>query len=526
LFSTQPSPAQTSTPNRIAGTVVNAVTGAPVPRTRVTINPVRDADKIVFVVTGDDGHFDFPGVAAGKYSLQASRRGFIPAAYDQHDQYSTAIVAGAGLDTRNLVFRLPPAAVLTGKVLDEYGEPVRNAMVRLYREDHFSGVSRIRPRQGAVTDDLGSYEFAPVDPGIYFVSVAGNPWYSVHPVSARADAQPGSVDPALDVAYPTTYYGDATSADEAVAIPVRGGDHIEADIHLTPVPSLHLMLHAPGSDSTSFQWPTLMKPAFDGMEFAQNVQIQPVSPGTYEMTGVPAGRYTVRTQGEGAGLEVGDVDLSGDGQELDLSTGVPSSTVSATVRIEGETAVPRNLTVVLRSAKGRNVAVQTVDEKDGVVFSDLAPGAYEVRAGGANTAYSVLSITTPEGTSQGHTLVVAPGTSQTVTLSLIAGLTTVEGIAKRDDKGVAGVMIVLIPKDPENRHELFRRDQSDQDGTFTLLGVVPGEYTAVAIENGWDLDWVKPAVMARYLAHGQDVTISKGAGGAFHMPAPVTVQSR
>jgi len=68
-------------------------------------------------------------------------------------------------------------------------------------------------------------------------------------------------------------------------------------------------------------------------------------------------------------------------------------------------------------------------------------------------------------------------------------------------------MIVLVPKDPENNRDRFRRDQSDFDGTFTLRSVIPGEYTILAIEDGWDLDWAKPAVIEHYAAHGQPIVV-------------------
>jgi len=55
--------------------------------------------------------------------------------------------------------------------------------------------------------------------------------------------------------------------------------------------------------------------------------------------------------------------------------------------------------------------------------------------------------------------------------------------------------------------EFFRRDQSDLDGSFALPNVVPGAYTAVAIEDTWDLDWSKPNVIAHYAKSGQKLTI-------------------
>ena len=63
-----------------------------------------------------------------------------------------------------------------------------------------------------------------------------------------------------------------------------------------------------------------------------------------------------------------------------------------------------------------------------------------------------------------------------------------------------------MPKNPEADRELFRRDQSDLDGTFLLRNVIPGSYTLLAIENGWDLDWSQPGVIAAYLKRGREST--------------------
>jgi hypothetical protein len=70
-------------------------------------------------------------------------------------------------------------------------------------------------------------------------------------------------------------------------------------------------------------------------------------------------------------------------------------------------------------------------------------------------------------------------------------------------------MVVLVPKDPELHREIFRRDQSDLDGTFTLQGVVPGTYTVLAIENDWELDWSEPGVIAAYIKNEPSVEITE-----------------
>src|SRR5262249_30030037 len=96
---------------RIAGIVIDAKTRNPLPRARVQITNVKSTPNPQVVISSDDGHFEFH-TGAGKFSLQASKRGYITSGYDQHEQFWTGIVTGAGLDTENLILRIPPVASL------------------------------------------------------------------------------------------------------------------------------------------------------------------------------------------------------------------------------------------------------------------------------------------------------------------------------------------------------------------------------------------------------------------------------
>jgi hypothetical protein len=99
----------------------------------------------------------------------------------------------------------------------------------------------------------------------------------------------------------------------------------------------------------------------------------------------------------------------------------------------------------------------------------------------------------------------------------------VEGFAKFGGKPVAGAMVVLAPRNPEVNRELFRRDQSDFDGSFILHNVIPGSYTVCAIGDGWDLDWGNAAVLAHYRQHGQRVI---AASQVVHLSEAVDVQAK
>jgi hypothetical protein len=518
---------------RIAGTVVSKADAHPLGRARILVRDALDPLKFQSMVTSEDGKFEFTGLPAGKYSLAGAKRGFISAAYDQHDQFSTAIVTGAGLDTESLVLRLAPDAVITGKILDEVGEPVRHAMVTLYYVNHSGGLDQIQQARNAQTDDQGMYEMTPLIPGTYFLSASAAPWYAVHPNSEGANsaaegqvATAAMIDRSLDVAYPVTYYPDVLEAESATPIPVRGGDRVQVDVHINPVPALRLLFHIPGDGKNGFIYPQLQQTAFDGSASVQTSGGRMVSPGLVEITGIPAGRYNVRIDGGGSGLQMNGVDLSKDGEEIDTSSGEALSNIKVSVHVPGETTLPSRLMVGLRSGHGVIAAWRPIDPRGEAELDQIAPGRYEVLAAGSTKPYSIAHIASEGGEVSGHTLTVASGSSPSLSLSLVGGSVEVQGTAKRAGKAFAGAMVVLVPKDPEIDHDLFRRDQSDLDGTFSLHGVIPGSYSLLAIEKGWDLDWSKPGVIAAYRKHGRTIQVGDRAGQAMNVAEPIEVQSK
>jgi hypothetical protein len=254
--------------------------------------------------------------------------------------------------------------------------------------------------------------------------------------------------------------------------------------------------------------------------------MQPVSPGVYEVSGIPPGRYTVRAQNSSSGqTEVStDIDLAHDGQELSDSHGEPLGNLKVTVKMPGQEPLPKQYFVGLQDSHLHVVAFKQGDPSGLNTFENLAPGKYAVRFVSQTKVYSVVRTFSQAGDAPGHDVMVTPGAALEMTAVLSEGVVSIEGVVHKKDKPVAGVMVALVPKDPEAHIELFRRDQSDFDGTFLLQGVIPGSYTIVAVEDAWGLDWLQPNVLARYVQHGQNLTIGELMQGSVHLPDPVEVQ--
>jgi hypothetical protein len=516
----------------VAGVIVSARTGEPLVQARVTLVSTKDRREALAVITQEDGRFEFKGLSAGKYSLEGARRGYIPAAYEQHEQFSTAIVTGKEFDTQNLTLRLVPMASLTGTVIDENGEGVRDAQVRLYVESHRGGTTRVTTASAMGTDDQGTFEFAPLEPGKYYVSVNARPWYAMYasPPGGGADVnRAANVDASLDVAYPTTFFGGSTESDGAQAITVKGGDHAEIEIHLRPVQALHLTFHVADSGQHGFRPPEFQKNVFGSLEYVPiGNSYSSSSADVFEISGIPAGRYSLRISGNGSedSKAVKEIDLSQEAQDLNELKGELVGRVNLTVKMADAHDPPKQMNIGLENEQNKIVAVSQLNEKGEAKFEGLAAGEYGLRVFAPGKAYSVTRMTSQDAQVSGHEFHLNSGESQEWSVSLTEGNARIEGFVKRGGKAASGIMVVLVPNEPKTHQDLFRRDQSDLDGSFVLPGVIPGSYTVVAIEDAWGFDWSKPALLAHYAEHGQALTISELMQGAFHLVDPLEVQPR
>ena len=501
----------------ISGTLVDANTGQPVPRARVAIAPVTQRDNFATIITQQDGQFFFANLTPGKYTLTGQARGYLLESFNQHDGYASSIVVGPDLDSANLVFRLHPESAISGVVTDEAGEPVRGAQVHLYSTGVSLGAQATRSRGGTTTNDEGFYRFGHLPPGRYLVAVSARPWYAQSQPTRReaslggAGIQVEQGSSPLDVAYPITFFPGVTDAPAASPIVLGRGERFVADVRLQPVTALHLHIPRETSNPERNISVNLQKQVLDGPSITVNPFAYSTQPNEIEISGVAPGRYTMRTFTSGTGstnnaLPAREVDITGSGG-IDDRQGASYIPVSAKLQFEG--GVPRGqITLQFLDKKSRQgVSERAGDDGEIQLKQGLLPGSYEVSIFTNSGAY-IKSISAAGANVAGRTVEIR-GDAE-VKLEIVAaaaGQGQVTGTALRQGKPFAGAMIVLVPADPGHNTVLFRRDQSDSDGTFTLANVVPGTYTLLALENGWDLEWMKPSVLRPFIGAGAPVQV-------------------
>jgi hypothetical protein len=525
---TMPKPA---TVYSITGTVINAVSGEPVRRATVSVQDLESRAIVASVETDGEGGFSLKGLSAGKYPLTASKRGFLTGFYDEHDGgYNTAIVTGPDQETSGLVFRITPGASIYGVVTGDGGDPVEGASVMLFRKPsgHIPG-EKIRKLRDASTDDTGAYELDGLAAGDYLIAVEAEPWFATHSNSLGkrqsifGNEQPETeTNAALDVVYPVTYFDSTTDQESATSIALSGGDHAVANVILRTVPALHLVVESPMKENKWASQVEMHQTIFDtelpivdflppGNKGNVAVQLPAIAPGHFVLT-------------QGDPPRVAEIDVNSS-QEIDPNLGTATTALAGSLQSADGSSLPESMVVRLTSFDGtqNHAELQTNVNGGKFSFDAVPPGSWELWAF-ANGKDPIITSVTVSGQAHPGNLITVRDKPLKVMATVSLSETRVEGIARKDGKGQSGVMIELVPKEAGAFRSLVRRDQSDSDGSFSLHDVAPGEYTVVAIEEGWGLDWARPEVIGRYLSAGIPVTVTVTSGKLLRLAEPVPVQ--
>jgi hypothetical protein len=219
--------------------------------------------------------------------------------------------------------------------------------------------------------------------------------------------------------------------------------------------------------------------------------------GGVEISGVVPGRYEVTvSHSEGQSPPESThftADIADGATQLSAEGGVGDVSVSGKVTSVGKM---RSASISLVSSHPqRNYTVPVNDAGEFTV--QVVPGEYQVI--GQIPQMYVASVSSPNAEVKGRLLQVKAGDAPRLEIVAGTGYGKIEGLAERAGHPTSGVMVLLAPEDAKDNQILFRRDQSDSDGTFLLSDIIPGRYRLLAIEEGWDLNWADPNVLAAYL---------------------------
>jgi hypothetical protein len=478
--------AQASGGYRVAGAVVNAVSGQPVAGARLTISPVARPGEQMSAVSGDGGRFAFAGLPPGKYALAGQRRGLLPG------RWAGALVIGPGEDTESVVLRLPPPAVITGKVVDDAGEPIAQALVELLSSRIADGRRQLIEDSFKRTDDTGEYRFSSLPAGSYYLVVSGVPWYTKFN-ELLGDAAPHSMTHA---GYGIRYYPNVGEPAAAEPLALKAGQEATANFTLLPVPAVSVYVHCEPDDSLTKQY-TLAAGGLSGIPV--NIPQGSQTGDLYNLWGILPGHYTLRAEAtDGSRIWYGATEFDAAAADTDVDVTLHDApSLSGTVVPEGGGSLPAQLTVLLRDETGHSQAL-AMGADGRFSIPAIRPGRYRVSIAGADEYYLRR---------ESEMLDIPAGAAVRLNLPISRGTGHVSGTVYRDGQPLPGALVVLTPSN--------RAVESNSDGGYEFRGLPPGEYALFAVQDGAEVEYANPAAIRPYLGSAKKVQVPPG--GADHL---------
>jgi len=479
---------------KLEGRTVNSVTGEPVRKVDLRLMRREPGSNPASTTSDAEGRFLFENLEPGTYSFFAQRTGYLRQNYGATSPTAsgTPLTLVPGQHLKDLEFKLIQQGVITGKVLDEEGEPMPRAFVNVMRQSSLGGRARTEGVSGDTANDVGEFRAANLSPGRYLVSANySGGFFGPEAVRPKTDEPEQS--------YVPTFYPSSTDPAGAVAVEVGPGQEV-AGINITLRKdrvyrvSGQVMGLAAGQDKNMYltMAPRRRDPATMYFGGGAGGRVKP--DGSFEILNVQPGSYTLtamvradaRPQPAGrASVDVAGANVSG--VVLNLSGAIQ---VTGVLRVEGEGPEKEKVSlsairVQLRPLDGVSYAggmPPTVKEDGAFVIESVFPDRYSVSLFPMPESMYIKSLRlgTVDVIEKGLDLTNVSSIAA-VEIVLSTKAATVEGFVREGDKPSPGKIIMLIPDPPRPEQPfLVKAGSSDQNGFYTIKGVAPGNYRLYA----------------------------------------------
>lgn len=484
---------------QIAGTVVEAGSGEPMPFVRVMLDDPnrRTRDPLAWVKTGGDGKFAFTVAKPGLYSLSATHRGAVRMYGGGNLGPGVSVLAGPGQDTSGLRFAFLRPAAISGRVIDAgTGEGLQDAMVQVYRAGVVNGTRRLVRVTTRRTDERGFYRAGNLPAGPHFLVVTAN--------ARQEEGQ----------AYAPAYYPSPPSLRPgAQAVPLAPGQEASADFTLTRGPGTSVSIEMEGKPSRQSVLLDLISTDLEEVESAQSTKW---FYGVENYSGVPAGNYRLRVRDRVRTLLEKTVTISGPTQRIVLPAVPPALPVSGSATFVGPTP-KRLVTIQFRDRRDRvahSVPLEvTPDGKARFGSEGLLPGAYRIDVL-SSEGYHVLPGVKVEGASldaRNHFEVEEGSTAIRVAIRLSNSRGSLAGtVVDGEGKARAGVQVLVFHENRRDEEGYAFAFVSDSDGSFVFRNIPSGAYTLVAVDAS-EIAYHDPVELRKYRPLGRKVTVREKA---------------
>ena len=512
-------PQAPATPGAIRGRITAADTGRPLRRASVTIRSASDsATGRITANTNSLGQFEVKDVPPGSYYVSAARAGYLGMQYGQRrpsDRGLTVEVrAGAALERIELA--LPRAAVLAGRITDELGEPYPGVRVDALGTRYELGKRVPSPIGGATTDDLGQYRIAGLPAGSYYVMATSSETW-------RGDGKE-------ILGYASTYFpgGPMDLAQIVTLAQSQKRADLDFSLHAGRAARITGRVVAESGEPAAAAGVTLAYSYPGGIMTAGMRSVRAAADGSFEIKDVSPGTYTVMGASDERVLTVAGVDI----EEVVLVSKTGSTVSGALVTDEDARPPfqPSGVRVLLLAPTGKvlpTVRVVSLEPDFSFKLQGLG-GPFMFRAIGLPDDWALAAVRLNDKDITDVPWDVPTGAKQLAGMKVVVTqkIGRVSGtVVDEAGKPTSGATVVVFAEDdtlwiPGSR--FVRSMRPGHDGRFSMAGLPPGTYRAVAREFVEDGQWEDREFLESLRDAGFKFILGEGGSEALTLKVPAS----
>jgi hypothetical protein len=538
---------------RILGRVMSTDSGAPLRRAQVRLTATEIGLKTA--LTDAEGRFEFRELPAGRFTLNASKSGYVTVQYGQTRPFEQGrpieLADKQVLDKTDLA--MPRGGVIAGRIVDEFGDPLPDALVSAMRQTWSNGRRRLLPTgPTSQTNDLGQFRMYGLPPGDYYISATlRNTDIMMFDTAMLGGPSSGASGSTPSSGYAPTYFPGTPTAANAQRVTVAVGQEAQnTDFALAPVRLARIsgtvmtsegkpldggMVTATPVSRTGEVGLALMGGGTGRTSRDGNFSIASVAPGEYTLN-VRSVRIMTSDGGDtvmfratvggadGSDSETGSLPIVVAGEDLSNVVIVTSKGASAAGRLTFEGGTPPSpsavrITSVATDTDGPGVmggGGATLNQDGSFQLKGLS-GRRLLRAGNLPPGWTLKSVRL-NGDDVTDTGVEFKSGQDISGLELVASSKQTEitgGVTAANGSAVKDYTVVVFSDDSHYWTLPYTRwvtgTRPDQEGRFRIRNLPPGSYNAIAVDYVEAGAWGDPELLERLKSRAKRMTLGEGA---------------
>ncbi len=524
----RPTAAERLVSTTIAGQVIAADTGTPIRGAQVRLRGA--SGDIRLAVTDERGRFEAPNLFAGNWQLIASKNGFVTAHYGQRRSSDEGTpVAVKGGERAVVSIAMQRAGAITGRVFDEFGEPLLGARIQAMRPRIVRGVRQlVAVGASDTTDDTGSFRVFGLQPGTYFIS-------------AMLRGSAPDTDLVQNTIGAVTYYPGTPDVGEAQGIGLRAGEEPNLSFQTAPARSVRISGVVLGADGAPAANADVHLMRFDASQAGTTVGNfgRSDASGAFTVINVPPSPYTLQASRMGAPVaRQADLDVNRAFEEVNMPvtvgtddlTGITlamtyGTTVHGTIVAEAGATLPSPLRLEITAASAigtmrNSIVIQAARDRQPMTFD--MPGVFGPVTLGVSLPDSLMLATIE---ANGNDVTDKPiellGSAPDLRIVLTTRVTEVSGVVTIDRAPAGNASVIVFPEDRSkwtfpSRYIAFA--DTDAAGRFVIRRLPPTErYFAAVVASLEDGDQFDPELLERLREHATGFTLGEGERKALNL---------